>query len=97
MPIDLTTVFSAVIALISALLAAFVLPLIRKKITAEQQSEILRWVEIAVSAAEMLFKGSGRGASKKEYVLKFLADHGFSLDSAALDAAIEAAVHGLNK
>ena len=94
--IDITPVFNALIALAAALATAFLIPWIKSKTTAEQRDELIAWVSIAVSAAEQLYKGAGRGEEKKEYVLQFLAEQGFSVDSAAVDAMIEAAVQQLN-
>ena len=63
----------------------------------KQRDEILIWVNIAVTAAEQIFTGSGRGEEKKEYVLKFLEERGFKVDFETLDALIEAAVKKLNQ
>lgn len=95
--IDLTPVFNAIIALAAALATAFLIPWIKSKTTAEQRDEILIWVNIAVTAAEQIFTGSGRGEEKKEYVLKFLEERGFKVDFETLDALIEAAVKKLNQ
>ena len=69
---------------------------IKSKTTAEQQKEINAWVKIAVSAAEQIYTGSGRGEEKKEYVINWLREHGITVDEAKLDALIEAAVYELN-
>ena len=65
--------------------------------TAQQQAEINGWVRIAVSAAEQIYVGSGRGQEKKAYVINWLAEHGVTLDETRLDAMIEAAVYDLKK
>ena len=72
------------------------MPYIKSKTTAEQQKEINAWVKIAVSAAEQIYTGSGRGEEKKEYVINWLREHGITVDEAKLDALIEAAVYELN-
>ena len=54
-------------------------------------------MKIAVSAAEQIFKGSGRGEEKKQYVIAWLKERGFTVDEAELDALIEAAVYELNQ
>lgn len=90
--IDLTPIFNAVIALAVALVSAFVIPWIKSRLNEDQLGEALAWVKIAVSAAEQIFKGSGKGHLKKEYVLNFMEEQGYLLDEAQLDAAIEAAV-----
>ena len=54
-------------------------------------------MKIAVSAAEQIFKGSGRGEEKKQYVIAWLKERGFTVDENELDALIEAAVYELNQ
>lgn len=94
---DITPIIEAVAALIAALITAFVIPYIRSKTTAQQQAEINAWVKIAVSAAEQIYKGSGRGEEKKAYVIQWLREHGITVDEAKLDALIESAVYELNQ
>lgn len=93
---DITAIIEAVFALIGAVITAVVIPYIRSRTTAQQRAEINAWVRIAVSAAEQLYKGSGRGAEKKAYVLEWLNAHGITVDENRLDALIEAAVYELN-
>ena len=98
MTIDLTSIANAVIALIAAIITAFVIPWIRSKTTAAQFEKIKMWVTVAVEAAEQLYTGSGRGAEKKAYVVEFLNGKGFKIDkidAATLDNLIEAAVFDL--
>ena len=57
---------------------------------------MLRWVEIAVSAAEQLYDAAA-GSEKKGFVLDFLSDKGYDIDLDRLDLAIEAAVLRLHK
>ncbi len=93
---DFTGIFEAVFALVGVVITAVVIPYIRSRTTAQQRAEISAWVKIAVSAAEQVYAGPGRGAEKKEYVLGWLREHGVTLDEAKLDAIIEAAVYELN-
>lgn len=95
--IDITGIVQAIFALVSALVAAFVIPYMKRKLTAEQQADLSLWVNVAVTAAEQLFGGSGKGAEKKAYVIAFLEEHGFTIDADAIDALIEAAVYRLKK
>lgn len=94
---DITPIVETVAALIAALITAFVIPYIRSKTTVQQQAEINAWVKIAVSAAEQIYKGSGRGEEKKAYVIQWLREHGITVDEAKLDALIESAVYELNQ
>ena len=50
MTIDLTSIANAVIALIAAIITAFVIPWIRSKTTAAQFEKIKMWVTVAVEA-----------------------------------------------
>lgn len=52
-------------------------------------------MKIAVTAAEQIYTGSGRGEEKKAYVLNWLQEHGITVDAEKLDALIEAAVYDL--
>lgn len=93
--IDLTGIVSAIIALAAALITSFLIPLIKTKIDAGKLEKVQFWVTIAVEAAEQVFSQSGMGDEKKEFVLEFLSEKGFSLDVMEVDALIEAAVHDL--
>lgn len=94
--IDITPIINAAIAIIAAVATAFLIPWIKSKTTAQQRSELAAWVKIGVAAAEQLYEGAGRGAEKKEYVLKFLKDNGYTVDDEAINAMVEAAVQQLN-
>ena len=93
---DITPIIEAVAALIAVIITAVVIPYIKSKATTQQQAQINAWVKIAVAAAEQIYKGSGRGEEKKEYVINWLEERGFTLDEDELDALIESAVYELN-
>lgn len=92
----MTQVIQAVIALIAALITAFVIPWLKKKYDADKLDELLIWVDIAVAAAQQLYHELD-GAARKEYVLNFLKDKGYDVNSAEIDSAIEAAVLQLHR
>lgn len=94
---DITLIIEAVGLLIAAVITGILVPYIKSRTTAEQQEIINTWVEIAVTAAEQIFVGSGRGGEKKKYVIEFLSNKGFKIDEASVDAMIESAVEALNK
>lgn len=94
--IDLTPVINAVIALAAALITAFVIPWIKRNTSAKDREEFLKWVEIAVAAAEQLFY-STQGKEKKKYVVQFLEEKGFAFSEEEVDAAIEGAVLRLHR
>lgn len=93
--IDLTPIIEAVIALIAALVSVFLIPCIKSKVLENKLAEIMTWVQVAVEAAEQLYKESGQGAKKKQYVLDFLASKGFTLNEDEIDKLIESAVYAL--
>lgn len=93
---DLTPIVNSVIALIAAIVTTFLIPWIKSKIDAAKLAQIVEWVGIAVRAAEQIYNESGMGEKKKQYVLDFLADKGFTLDPNSINAMIEAAVKNLN-
>ena len=94
---DITPIIEAVAALIGVIITCVLIPYIKSKTTTEQQKEINAWVKIAVSAAEQIYTGSGRGEEKKAYVLEWLRSHGVTVDDEKLDAMIEAAVYELTQ
>lgn len=95
--IDLTPVLQAIVALTVSIITYKIIPFIKTKTNIKQQEEIKAWVEIAVSAAEQIFPGKGRGQDKKKYVISWLEGKGFKLDATTLDAMVESAVHDLNQ
>ena len=95
MTFEITPIIESVIALAGVVVSCVLIPYIKSKTTAEQQKEINAWVKIAVSAAQQIYVGSGRGEEKKAYVIKWLREHGITVDEAKLDALIEAAVYEL--
>jgi len=58
--------------ILGAIITGFIIPFIREKIGAEKLAKYEYWANLAVRAAEMLWKESGRGAEKKQYVIDFL-------------------------
>ena len=88
---DYTQIISAVIALISALVSAFLIPWIKTKIDADKLQTVRAYVEIGVKAAEQLYAATD-GEEKKAYVINFLAEHGIRFDVSTIDQLIEAAV-----
>ncbi len=93
---DITPVVNAVIALAAAVVTAFVIPWVKSKTTAAQREEINYWVKIAVTAAEQIYLGAGKGKEKKKYVLDFLAEKNLKIDEESVDLMIESAVKEMN-
>ena len=93
---NITPVVNAVIALAAAVVTAFVVPWIQSKTTAAQREEIDAWVRIAVTAAEQIYRETGKGKEKKAYVLKFLEEKNLKIDEESVDLMIESAVKNMN-
>ena len=93
---DLTPVFNAFIALAAALITAFVVPWIKRNTSEKDREEFLKWVEIAVAAAEQLFY-STQGKEKKKFVVQFLQEQGFTFSESEIETAIEGAVLKLHQ
>lgn len=93
---DITPIIQAVIALVFIVIGVIAIPWIKSRTTSEQLKQIISWVNIAVLAAEQLFKGIGRGEEKKQYVIDFLKSKGYYIDAEKIEAMIEAEVAKLN-
>ena len=60
-----------------------------------RSSEVMRWVEVAVRAAEQIYNGSGQGKEKFAYVSEWISKK-FKISEADLKNIIESAVYELN-
>lgn len=87
MTIDITQIVQALIALFAAIITGVIIPYIKARTTEKQQALLMATLDIAVKAAEQIY-GSGAGQEKKEYVLKYLADHKITVDDAAIEAKV---------
>lgn len=94
---DITPIIRAGLLLISAVITAVIVPLIRAKLNEQQLANVQMWVKVAVEAAEQIYKGAGRGQDKKAFVLDFLDKKGLTVDLASIDNLIEAAVLELKR
>jgi uncharacterized membrane protein YraQ (UPF0718 family) len=92
---DLTAILEVIITLVVATITGVLVPYIKSKTTAEQQTVLTALVKAAVTAAEQIYTGSGRGSEKKAYVLSWLADRGITVDADKLDALVESEVYAL--
>jgi len=95
--IDLTPILTAIIALIGAIITYFVIPVLKGKISDDNWNEIVKWIKIAVEAAEQMKSAGIITTPKKDYVLAFLRNKGITITDQELDALIEAAVFEINK
>ncbi len=93
---DITSILQTAIALIAALLSSFLIPWLRRNTSAKEREDLLKWVSIAVQAAQQMYYQL-EGPERKNYVRSFLTEQGFDVDDQAVDAAIEAAVLELHR
>ena len=93
--IDLTPIFEAILALLAALVTYKLIPWIKARTTAEQQSLLTATVKTLVYAAEQLY-GAGKGAEKLDYVISELEKRGFTADRAAIEAAVAEQLNSTN-
>lgn len=90
---DITPILEVLLLLAGTIVTYVLIPYIKSKTTEKQQEDIKEWVRIAVTAAEQIYNGTGRGTEKKQYVLDWLSKNNIKVDSEKLDALIEAAVY----
>ena len=93
---EITEIAKIAIELCAAIASLWLIPWLRARLNAEEVSDMLRWVEIAVSAAEQIYDAA-QGGIKKKYVMSFLEERGYRIDEGEVDLAIEAAVLKLHK
>lgn len=61
-----------------------------------RDDNVLKWIKIAVKAAEQIFSGEGLGAEKLEYVKTWISEK-FKISEDDLTNLIESAVYEINK
>lgn len=88
MNIDLTPVFQAIIALLAALVTYKLIPWIKARTTAQQQSTLSAMAQTLVFAAEQMY-GAGKGRQKLDYVIGELHTRGYDVDHAEIEAAVK--------
>lgn len=94
MTIDLTQIILAIITLIFGIITRYAIPWIKNKLNDQQYDVFATLVRVGVFAAEQLFT-SEQWKEKKEYVVNLLKENGYTVDSTAVDALIEATVREL--
>lgn len=60
-----------------------------------RSDEVIKWVEVAVKAAEQIYSSSGQGKEKFAYVSEWISKK-FKISEADLKNIIESAVYELN-
>ena len=92
-------VILAIIPVLGTILTVYIIPFIKAKIGNENLSKYEYWVNIAVKAAEMIWKETGHGADKKAYAVEFI-DKMFNskktvITTEQINALIESAVKNM--
>lgn len=93
---DLTVLIEIIIALVFTAVSLFLVPWLKSRTTAEQRADLLKWVDIAVAAAQQLYHQHS-GEQRLHYALTLLAKQGYNVDDNAVRAAVEAAVLKLHQ
>ena len=91
---DITVILELVVKLIFAVITIFLLPklkaLISEKVAESDQRKIIRWVELAVQAAEEAERaGLIDKKAKYTYALNFLEKRGVTFDPDTMQALID--------
>ncbi|MEQ2400172.1 phage holin, LLH family [Peptoniphilus hominis (ex Hitch et al. 2025)] len=90
-------IFYVVLSIVSVLVTGVLVPVLKQKYGKEKVLSIMEAVDIAVKAAEQIYKETGQGNLKKQYVLMRLNEQGFKVTEKELDDMIEASVLELNR
>ena len=91
MTFDMTEIVKMLIGLVCLSISAVLFPYLKQRYGSDKVTEALKWVKIAVAAAEQIYTAAD-GDKKKRWVLDYLKQRGIVLDEDELDAATEAAV-----
>lgn len=86
--IDLTNLANAVVALLAAIITAFVIPWIKAKATEKQLDLLAKATKTAVFAAEQVY-GSGWGRDKMRYAKEHLKARGYTIDEDLIEATVK--------
>ena len=90
----------ALVPVLGTILTVYIIPLIKEKIATEELTKYKEWVSSAVKAAEMLWNESGKGETKKAFVVNYLNElfnaKKVVITEEQLNVLIEAAVKELN-
>ena len=94
MTIDLTQIILAIITLIGGIITRYLIPWIKDKLDDRQYAVLRALVRTGVFAAEQIFS-SEEWKEKKQYVVDLLVENGYTVNTTAVDALIEATVREL--
>ena len=93
MDINITEIVVSILGFLSVIITGIIIPLIKTKTTSAEWQNIREWTKAAVHAAEMIYKGRGKGVEKRNYVLNFIENlcrkNRIKYDEASIRNAIE--------
>ncbi|WP_195444696.1 phage holin, LLH family [Peptoniphilus harei] len=92
-----SNIFYVVLSVVSVLITGVLVPLLKQKYGKEKIVNVMEAVDIAVKAAEQIYKETGQGDLKKQYVLMRLNEQGFKVTEKDLDDMRRASVLELNR
>jgi hypothetical protein len=92
--IDWTSIRDTLVTAILGVIGVALISYLRAKAGEIKWAEVIRWIKIAVDAAEMVHKADP-GAIKNEYAKKVLTAAGIDPNLTHVDAAVEAEVFAL--
>ena len=95
MDINLTPILQALIALLASLITYKLIPWIKARTTAEQQSMLRATIKTLVFAAEQLYD-AGEGPAKLDWVCGQLESRGYTADRTEIEAAIKENLEALH-
>lgn len=93
---DNFNILQVILAIVSIVVTGILIPLIKTKISKTDLEKTLVITDIAVKAAEQIYKEAGKGQIKKKYVIDYLKRSGLNLTDEEINALIEATVKELN-
>ena len=86
---DITVIVQAVLLVISLICSRYLIPWLRRKLGDAKLASYLDVVGRLALAAEGMFKGSGLGAQKKQWVIDQLKARGYTVDEAMIDSVVK--------
>lgn len=92
----MVTIIVALIGLLGTVITAFLVPLLKEKLTKERRVKLHHSIMTAVLAAEQIFNQPGMGDRKKDYVIDYLMSKNINITREDLNIFIEAAVNEMN-
>lgn len=92
-----SNIFYVILSIVSVLITGVLVPLLKQKYGKEKIVNVMEAVDIAVKAAEQIYKETGQGDLKKQYVLMRLNEQGFKVTEKDLDDMRRASVLELNR